>query len=155
MGSFVWADSTNTDFASTVDNQFSIRAANGLFLANDAGNSKVVQIGERYRDNSIVAWGRVSAIGVLDTNFNAASITKVGAGHYRVNLNTALQSGFSLVPVVTPEVDDVGGVPPVGAANVRFAVTNQVLNGSNFEVFIYNGSFNSVDNDFQFIVTGR
>ena len=55
-GSFVWADSTNADFSSTADNQFSIRAANGMFIANDAGGAKVVPVGTRYRDNAIVAW---------------------------------------------------------------------------------------------------
>jgi hypothetical protein len=155
-GSFVWADSTNADFSSTADNQFSIRAANGVFIANDAGNGTTAPIGTRFRDNSVVAWGRVTATGTLDSNFNVATITKVGTGHYKVNLNAPLQSGFSLIPIVTPEVDEAAGnVPPVGAANLRFAVTNQFASGTNFDVYIYNGSFASVDNDFQFIVTGR
>jgi hypothetical protein len=34
-GSFVWADSENTDFSSTAINQFSIRAAGGVKLANN------------------------------------------------------------------------------------------------------------------------
>jgi hypothetical protein len=33
-GSFVWADSQNADFASTADNEFSIRAANGVRISN-------------------------------------------------------------------------------------------------------------------------
>lgn len=155
-GSFVWADSTNADFTSTDTNQFSIRAANGLRLVNDAGSSRVVPVGTLYRDNAIVAWGRVTATGALDSGFNVESITKVGTGHYKVTLNTSLQSGFSLIPIVTPEVDEaVGNVPPVGAANVRFAATNQFAAGTNFDIFVYNGSFNSVDNDLHFIVTGR
>jgi hypothetical protein len=107
-------------------------------------------------DNSVVAWGRVNAGGGLDSNFNVLEITKIGTGHYKVNLAMEAQSGFSLIPVVTPEVDEAAGnAPPAGAANVRFAVTNQFASGTNFDVYIYNGSFNSVDNDFHFIVTGR
>ena len=158
-GSFVWADSTNADFSSTADNQFSLRAANGMFIANDAGGSKVVPIGTRYRDNAVVAWARVTATGVLDTNFNVASVarcTGIPAGCYRFTLNSSLSSGFSLVPVVTVETDPDGmGNPPTGAANVRLVATNQVAAGNTFDVYIYNGSFALVDNDFQVLVTGR
>jgi hypothetical protein len=155
-GSFVWADSTNTDYSSTADNQFAIRAANGMVIANDAGNNKVVPVGTRYRDNSVVAWARVTASGLLDTNFNVASVTRVSTGRYSVALNSALTSGFSLVPVVTVETDPDGmGNPPTGAANVRLVATNQVASGSTFEVYIYNGNFALVDNDFQVLVTGR
>jgi hypothetical protein len=75
-GAFVWADSTNADFSSTADNQFSIRATNGAFIANDAGGAKVVPVGTRYRDNAVVAWGRVTAAASLDTNFNIASVVR-------------------------------------------------------------------------------
>lgn len=155
-GSFVWADSTAADFSSTADDQFAIRAANGMVIANDAGNAATVPVGTRFRDNAVVAWGRVTGAGTLDSNFNVNAITKLGTGHYHVVLNTSLLSGFSLIPTVTPEVDEAGGnVPPVGAANVRLAVTNQFASGTTFDVYIYNGSFASVDNDFQFVVTGR
>jgi hypothetical protein len=154
-GSFVWADSTNADFSSTADNQFAIRAANGMVIANDAGGAKVVPIGTRYRDNSIVAWARVTAPGGLDANFNIASVTRVSAGRYSFTLNSSLSSGFSLVPIVNPEIDPVADVVPTGAANVRIVATNQVAAGNTFEVFIYDGTFTLVDNDFQVIVTGR
>jgi hypothetical protein len=157
-GSFVWADSTNADFSSTADNQFSIRAANGMFIANDAGGAKVVPVGTRYRDNAIVAWARVTAAGGLDSNFNVASVTRVSTGLYRFTLNSSLSSGFSLVPIVTPEIDPVVVDPPTaptGAANVRLVATNQVAAGNTFDVYIYNGNFALVDNDFQVLVTGR
>ncbi len=163
-GSFVWADSTNADFPSTADNQFAIRAANGMFIANDAGGSKVVPVGTRYRDNAVVAWARVTAAGGLDTNFNVASVARctnnsaavIPAGCYRLTLNSALSSGFSLIPIVTVETDPDGlGNPPTGAAIVRLVATNQVAAGNTFDVYIYNGSFALVDNDFQVVVTGR
>jgi hypothetical protein len=154
-GSFVWADSTNADFSSTVDNQFAIRAANGMFIANDAGGGKVVPVGTRYRDNAIVAWARVTAAGGLDTNFNVASVTRVSTGIYAFTLNSSLSSGFSLIPIVTPEIDGAGGVVPTGAANVRIAVSDQVAAGNTFSVYIYNGNYVLADSDFQVLVTGR
>jgi hypothetical protein len=163
-GAFVWADSTNADFSSTADNQFAIRAANGMVIANDAGGSKVVPVGTRYRDNAIVAWARVTATGGLDSNFNVASVARctnnasaiIPAGCYRFTLNSSLSSGFSLVPIVTIETDpDGAGNPPTGTASVRFVATNQVAAGNTFDVYIYNGSFALVDNDFQVLVTGR
>lgn len=158
VGSFVWADSTNANFSSTADNQFAIRAANGMIIANDAGGAKVVPVGTRYRDNAIVAWARVTAAGGLDTNFNVASVVRVSTGIYRFTLNSSLSSGFSLVPLVTPELDPVVVDPPTaptGAANVRIPATNQVAAGNTFDVYMYNGNFALVDNDFQVLVTGR
>ncbi len=155
-GSFVWADSTNANFSSTADNQFAIRAANGMSLASNAGDGKDVPIGTRYRDNAVVAWARVTAAGTADSNFNVASVTKVSTGRYSIVLNSSLQSGFSLIPTVTPEIDQDGSNnAPVGAANVRLVATNQLAGGGSFEVFVYNGNFALVDNDFQVLVTGR
>jgi hypothetical protein len=45
--------------------------------------------------------------------------------------------------------------PPTGAANVRIVATNQVASGNTFDVYMYNGSYALVDNDFQVMVTGR
>jgi hypothetical protein len=98
----------------------------------------------------------VTAAGGLDSNFNMASVTHVSAGQYRFTMNSPLSSGFSLVPIVTPELDPLSpDTPPTGAANIRIAATNQVAAGTTFDVYIYNGSFALVDNDFQVLVTGR
>jgi hypothetical protein len=106
--------------------------------------------------STIAAWARVTAAGTLDTNFNIASVSRVSAGQYRLTLDIPLQGGFSLIPVVTPEIDPIApDTPPVGAANVRIPATNQSAFGTAFDVFIYNGNFALVDNDFQVIVTGR
>jgi hypothetical protein len=155
-GSFVFSDSTDATFASTVDNQISMRFVNGLFFANDAGNTKIVPVGTRYRDNAIVAWARVTSAGVFDGGFNIESVTRVSTGRYSIVLRSGALSGFTFVPVVTPEVDELpGDVPPVGAANVRFAVVNLFAAGNRLEVYMYNGSFALVDNDFHFLATGR
>lgn len=155
-GSFVWADSLNADFTSTADNQFRIRAANGLSLAVDGGGTNTHPVGTYFRDNSIVAWGRVTAAGGLDSNFNVATITRVSVGVYRVTLKTSVGSGFSMVATVTPEIDNVAtDVPPTGAAAVRIAAVDNFAAGNVFNVYMYNGSFALVDNDFVFQVTGR
>ncbi len=160
QGSFVWADSTNADFSSTANNQFRIRAANGLSLANDGGGSNTYPIGTYFRDNSIFAWGRVTLNGALDSNFNVASVTHVSAGVYTITLNSPASSGFSLITSAVAEVDSTvslpaAPVPPVGAANVRITVVDKIASGASFNVYIYNGSFALVDNDFEFVVTGR
>lgn len=155
-GSFVLADSTNFQFTSTANDQLSMRFANGFFFANDAGESKTVPVGTRYRDNAIVAWGRITATGILESGFNVLSVTHVSTGRYSVVLRSSLLSGFFLMPAVTPEVDpDGGNNPPTGLANLRYAVTNQLGTGSNFEIYVYNGNGALVDNDIHFLVTGR
>ena len=96
---------------------------------------------------------------MIEVTFKAShnnTSTIIPAGCYRITLNSSLSSGFSLVPIVMVETDpDGAGNPPTGAANVRLVATNQVAAGNTFDVFIYNGSFALVDNDFQVIVTGR
>jgi hypothetical protein len=84
-------------------------ANDGLYIAGDAGNAATVPFGTRYRDNSVVARARVTAAGTIDTNFNVTSVTKVGTGHYKINLGGAAQSGFSLITTATPEVDEAVG----------------------------------------------
>jgi hypothetical protein len=72
-------------------------------------------------------------------------------------VNSSLSSGFSLIPVVTPEVDPAvpPDTPPVGDANLRIAAANNVAAGNTFDVYMYNGVGTLVDNDFSFLVTGR
>ena len=49
-GSFVWADSTNADFTSTADNQFSIRATNGVVVVDVVAGSPADQAGLQPQD---------------------------------------------------------------------------------------------------------
>jgi hypothetical protein len=42
MGSFVWADAQNAAFASTISNQFNVRAGNGLRISEGGTNGNVV-----------------------------------------------------------------------------------------------------------------
>ena len=127
-----------------------------LQIFTDNGSTRAAPIGELNRDNIAIAWARITAAGGLDSNYNIASVTRVAAGRYSLTLAVSASSGFSLVPLVTPEVDpDGSGIPPTGTANLRLAVTNQVAAGKTFDVYMYNGQGTLVDNDFQLLVFGR
>ena len=125
-------------------------------ISTDAGSAVTAPRGQLNRDNVPLAWARVNAAGGLDTSYNISSLTKVGVGRYSVVLSTPANSGFSLIPVVTPELDPDGmNNPPSGAASIRIPAVNLVASGSTFEVYLYNGSGTLADGDFQFMVMGR
>jgi len=165
-GSFVWVDSTNADGTSTASDQLTIRAnggvvvntasnvalnaSTGVTLSVNATNAVSVPVGTLYKDNTVVAWGRVSG-NVLTDAFNIASATRNSAGNYTIVMNTPF-SGTALAPVVS--VAYIGGQPTTAAA-VRIASTNQILSNTTFNVFINSGTFAAADADFTFIVTGR
>lgn len=44
QGSFVWADSTGAELASTANNQFKVRASGGTFLFSDSGSTSGVKL---------------------------------------------------------------------------------------------------------------
>jgi hypothetical protein len=149
-GSFVWADGQAADFASTTTDQFNVRAQNGVRISEDAGSAKSISYGERYRDNSIVAWARVTSTGTLSIDFGVTSVTRNSAGDYTITIDAAAAGGTSLMPFAIPEVDGA----PAGAASARIAMINQ-KGSTNFDVYIMNGNFAMADNDFVFMVTGR
>jgi hypothetical protein len=145
-GAFVWADSTNADFASTKTNQFSIRAGNGVRLASDAGGSKSIGVGERYRDNGIVAWGKVTSGGTLSADFGVTSVTHDSAGAYTITLDATASDAATLIPIAQAEVESPG--------TIRIVSINQISTNT-FGVYINNNSFARVNNDFVFMVTAR
>jgi len=55
-----------------------------------------------------------------------------------------------LIPIAIAEVES----PPTSAASARLVTINQYATNQ-FIVYITNGSYTLVDNDFVFIVTGR
>jgi len=147
LGTFVWADSSvNADFASTATNQFSIRAENGVRLASDAGGSKVINVGERYRDNGIVAWGKVSSGGSLSGDFGVSSVTNSSTGVYAITINATASDANTLIPIAQAEVEASG--------TIRIVSVNQT-GTKTFEVYINDSGFNRVNNDFVFMVTAR
>ncbi|MCI0474657.1 MAG: hypothetical protein L0Y55_00260, partial [Anaerolineales bacterium] len=150
-GAFVWGDYSGADVASTTTNQFVIRATNGVSLTVDAGPTMGISVGERYRDNAIVAWASIYWNGNIDKSFGVQSVTKLGTGQYRITLYASAASEYGLVPVATPEIDTA----PTSAAALRIVSINQINSKNIFEVYINDGTGNLVDNDFVIIVTAR
>ncbi|MCP4569403.1 MAG: hypothetical protein GY841_17650 [FCB group bacterium] len=149
-GSFVWADSTDADFSSTGPNQFSIRAENGVRIAVDAGESKATDIGERYRDNSIVAWGLIASSGAVRGIYGVESVTHNSTGNYTVTLTATATSTFDICVVASPEID----TQPTSAASVRI-VSTDVETTNSVNIYVNNGNFDPVDNDFSFLITAK
>ena len=145
-GAFVWADSTDADFASTKTNQFSIRAMNGVRIASNAGGSKSIGVGERYRDNGIVAWGKVTSGGTLSADFGVTSVTHDSAGAYTITLDATASDAATLIPIAQAEVESPG--------TIRIVSINQISTKT-FGVYINNSSFTRENNDFVFLVTAR
>jgi hypothetical protein len=175
-GAFVWGDSTNADISSTANDQMLVRASGGVVLNTAAGgmavnstagvtlnagtgvaltvnatNATSVPVGTLYKDNTVVAWGRVSGNGSLGDAFNVATVTRNSAGNYTVKLNTSF-SGTALIPVASVSYI---GAQPTTAANFRIVSTSQLLSNTTFSVYINSGTFAAADADFTFIVTGR
>ncbi len=155
-GSFVWADSENADFSSTTNDQFAVKADGGLWLSEDAGTSKTIHMGERFRDNSIIAWARIPAGGGIGEDFGIQSVTKTNTGVYNIVLDAesaaATNPGEKLIAIAVAEVDS----PPTNATALRICSVNQDWSSNRFfQVFINNGAGAQTDSDFLFMVTGR
>jgi len=148
-GSFVWGDSTNADVTSTANDQMTIRASGGVALTVNATNAVAVPVGTMYKDNTVVAWGRVVSNALTD-GFNIASFTRNSAGNYTIVMNTTF-SGTALVPAISVSY---AGAQPTTAAATRLAST-QLVSTTTFNVFTNSGTFAATDADFTFIVTGR
>ncbi len=164
-GSFVWGDSTAADVNSTANDQMTIRAnggvvintstvainaTGGLGVTVNATNAVSVPVGTVYKDNTVVAWGRVNSNSLSDA-FNVAGFVRNSAGNYTITLNTSF-TGTALLPVASP---CYVGAPPTTAAGVRIASTGQLLSNTTFNVYLNSGTFAAADGDFTFIVTGR
>lgn len=150
-GSYVWGDGQDADIASHTTNQYKLRAQNGVHFASQAGAAKFIGIGDHYKDNGIVAWAKVAADGTLQGEFGITSVAHVAAsGVYRVTVNAIAESAVTLIPLAQAEVEAI----PTSAASARLTTINQ--DGTNvFEVYITNGNYVAVDNDFVLIVTAR
>ncbi len=124
-------------------------------LASDtnAAPGAEVRPGERYRDNAIVAWAKVSGNGVVvgTASFGVASVTRGRVGSYRIVLTGAATSAAELVPIAAADVPFQPQLP----AEVRLVSVNQV-NATTFEVYISSLATPApVDNDFVFMATAR
>ncbi len=123
-----------------------------VHLGIDAGSTMTITVGDRYRDNAIVAWAKIMGTGVgsIQSEFGISSVDHSSVGVYKIYLDANAASNATLIPMAIAEIDTA----PTDAAHVRIVSVNQV--GLNtFEVFINDGSWNLVDNDFVFMVTAR
>jgi hypothetical protein len=149
QGAFVWGDSTNVYIASTKSDQFVIRASNGVSLSVNAGESKSIDVGERYRDNALIAWADIAGNGTLSGEFGVTSVSH-STGIYTITLDATAVDAFRLVPIATVEVD----APPTSAASARL-VTINIVDAHTFIVYVTNGSYALVDNQILFMATAR
>lgn len=125
-------------------------SGSGLGLFVDAGSSGTAPIGTRFRDNAVVAWGKVQAGGSLVSNFGVLNVTHPSSGQYTIMLSNSANSLDNLIPTAIAEVSGI----PVTATAARLVTVNQ-LTPNSFAVYITNGGYTPVDNDFVFLVTAR
>jgi len=124
--------------------------ATGLELKSNLGPTEIPPIGSRYRNNAIVAWGRVTAGAALDGEFGILSVDHPSTGQYVITLhNSAFDTGY-LVPVVVAEVPSI----PVTATTARL-VTVHLLTPNSFAVYITTGGYSPTDCNFNFMATAR
>ncbi|UCC78943.1 MAG: hypothetical protein JSW64_11765, partial [Candidatus Zixiibacteriota bacterium] len=140
----VLTSETGGDTTVQIDNQ------GRLSLNLNAGATLTVGTGERYRDNAIVAWGRVSGSGALQSEFGVASVTRNYIGDYTITLDITAMGTEYLIPMAVAEVESA----PLSASAARLLTVNQV-SASSFDVYITDGNYNASDNDFLFMVTAR
>ena len=130
---------------------YALGVEGGMRMTVDAGAAKPINVGDRYRDNAIVAWAKVSAGGTASAEFGVASVTKdPGSGSYLIELDAHAASATALIPIAIAEVESA----PDSAGEVRIVSINQA-SAYTFRVYITNGNWALVDNDFVFMVTAR
>ena len=121
-GTFVWADSTNADFASTGNNQFLVRAHGGVGINTNSPATNTLTVG-----------GNGLTIGITGTTFSVVQSGSaiLGAGISEVNVYTVtFPSAFSSTPnvMVTLRGQDFNDI---------FAVTTCYISASQFRVNVY------------------
>ncbi len=130
---------------------YALGVEGGVSVTVNAGAAKPISVGDRYRDNAIVAWAKVSAGGSVSAEFGVASVTKdPGAGSYLIALDAHAASAAHLIPIAIAEVESL----PANAAGLRIVSINQAASYT-FRVYINDGTGAPVDNDFVFMVTAR
>jgi hypothetical protein len=133
---------------------FAVRITSGpLKVVTEAGPDTVIAFGDSYRDNGIVAWGRVYGNGSISKEFGVSSVVRNAPGNYTITLDAAT-GDFSLVPLAVAEMN----TPPTSASTARLvsvAYRSFLVVTRRFDVYITDGNFVAADSAFNFIVTGR
>ena len=122
-----------------------------LASLRDAGIAQRVAVGERFRDNSIVAWARVGADGNAGAGaFGVLKASRLAPGEYLITLSAQARSPEELAPTATCLTPRAPGVPQA----LRIASVN--VEGPNLvHIFISDGDGRPVDGEFVFLATGR
>jgi len=130
---------------------YALGVEGGVSVTVNAGAAKLISVGDRYRDNAIVAWAKVSAGGSASAEFGVASVVKdPGTGSYLIALDARAAGAVSLIPMAIAEVES----RPANAADLRIVSINQAASDT-FRVYINDGNGTPVDNDFVFMATAR
>jgi hypothetical protein len=148
-------DEVNSDFSILNGSNNTILTAeeNGrLNLGIDAGEAMTITIGDRYRDNAIVAWAKVTGgvPGSIQAEFGISAVDHYATGCFKIWLDIDAAAAASLIPMAIAEIDTA----PVGAGAIRIVSINQIAPNI-FNVYINDGNGNLVNNDFVFMVTAR
>ncbi len=129
---------------------YALGVGGGMEMSVNATSAQPINVGDRYRDNAIIAWANVNSDGTIGWEFGVASATRAGVGNYIIELDANTAGTSSFIPMAIAEVETA----PDSAEEVRILSINQT-NSSIFRVYITNGNWNLVDNQFMFMVTGR
>jgi hypothetical protein len=121
-------------------------------LGINAGGTMTITVGDRYRDNAIVAWAKITGgdPGSIAAEFGILAVDHYSTGCYKIYVDVTAANASTLIPMAIAEIDTA----PTSAATVRIVSINQTSTNT-FNVYINNGNWNLVNNDFIFIVTAR
>jgi hypothetical protein len=129
---------------------FQVEDSGRVHIPTDATWATTIDVGDRYRDNAVIAWANVNSDGTVGWEFGVTSVTRAGAGNYIIEIDAATVGTSSYIPMAIAEVE----AQPDSAAAARILSINQTSN-SIFRVYITDGNWAMVDNQFMFMVTGR
>jgi hypothetical protein len=118
----------------------------------NAGEAMTITVGDRYRDNGIVAWAKIGGgdPGSIQAEFGISSVDHYMVGAYKIYLDISAVDAYSLIPMAIAEID----AAPTNAGEIRIVSINQVAPNI-FNVYINDGNGNLINNDFVFMVTAR
>jgi hypothetical protein len=148
-------DEVNSDFTilnGSNQTVLTVEESGRLNVGINAGDATAITVGDRYRDNAIVAWAKLTGgvPGSIQAEFGISSVDHYATGCYKIYLDINATNSASLIPMAIAEIDSA----PVSAATIRIVSINQIAPDI-FNVYINNGNWNLVDNDFVFMVTAR
>jgi hypothetical protein len=129
---------------------YALGVGGGMEMSVNATGAKSINVGDRYRDNAIIAWAIVNSDGSIGWDFGVTQVIRAGPGNYIVEIDAETVGTTSFMPIAIAQVES----QPDSAGKARIVSINQTSNGI-FRVYINNGNWAMVDNQFIFMVTGR